>query len=208
MKIIVFGATGTVGIEIVKQGLATGHQVTAFVRDPDKLANVRHERLRVVQGDVQNIETLESALLGQEAVLCALGDGAKGKIRAVGTGNIMEGMTNVGINRLICQSTLGAGDSYNSLNFLWKYIMFGILLRRALADHNLQEKLIRDSSLDYTIVRPSAFSNGDITKNYEVDFDNNRKGLNLKINRADVADFMLTQLTNNKYLKKTVSISH
>ncbi|NQD69449.1 SDR family oxidoreductase [Sphingobacterium shayense] len=208
MKIIVFGATGTVGIEIVKQGLATGHQVTAFVRDPDKLANVSHERLRVVKGDVQNIEDLESALLGQEAVLCALGDGAKGKIRAVGTGNIIEGMTNVGISRLICQSTLGAGDSYNSLNFLWKYIMFGILLRRALSDHNLQEELIRDSSLDYTIVRPSAFSNGDITKNYEIDFDNNHKGLNLKINRADVADFMLNQLTNNKYHKKTVSISH
>lgn len=208
MKTIVFGATGTVGIEIVKQGLTSGHEVTAFVRNPEKLSFLKHENLKIVQGDVLNAEDVERALQGQEIVLCALGDGSKGKVRAAGTGNIIEAMNKVGVPRLICQSTLGAGDSYGSLNFVWKYIMFGILLRRALSDHNLQEKLIQDSNLDYTIVRPSAFTNGEITRNYEIGFDNNRKGLSLKINRADIADFMLNQLTGDRFSKKTVNISN
>lgn len=208
MKIIVFGATGTVGVEIVKQGLARGHEVTAFVRNPERLSSLQHEKLKIMQGDVLNKEDVRSALQGQEAALCALGDGAKGKIRAAGTGNIIEAMNKVGVPRLVCQSTLGAGDSYGSLNFVWKYIMFGILLKRALADHNLQEKLIQDSNLDYTIVRPSAFSNGDITRSYAIDFDSKHKGLNLKINRSDIADFILNQLTDSKFSKKAVSISN
>lgn len=208
MKIIVFGATGTVGIEIVKQGLTNGHEVTAFVRNAERLSSFKHENLKIVQGDVLNAADVKQALQDQEVVLCALGDGSKGKVRAAGTENIIRAMNCAGVRRLICQSTLGAGDSYGSLNFVWKYIMFGILLRRALSDHNRQEKLVQNSKLDYTIVRPSAFSDGEITRNYEIGFDNNHKGLSLKINRADVADFMLSQLTDDRYSKRTVSISN
>src|SRR5690606_17022379 len=139
MKIIVFGATGTVGIEIVKPGLTSGHEVTAFVRNVEKLASLKQENLKIVQGDVLNAVDVKHALQDQEVIFCALGDGSKGKVRAAGTANIIRAMNSSGVQRLICQSTLGAGDSYGSLNFVWKYIMFGVLLRRALADHNRQE---------------------------------------------------------------------
>src|SRR5690606_32790940 len=145
---------------------------------------------------------------GQDVELCALGDGRQGKVRAFGSENIISARDSAGVHRVICKSTLGAGVSYGSLNFVCKYIMFGILLRRARSDHNWQEKLFKNSKLDYTIVRPSAFSDGEITRNYEIGFDNNHKGLSLKINRADVADFMLSQLTDDRYRKRMVSISN
>lgn len=114
MKIIVFGATGTVGIEIVKQSLTNGHEVTAFVRNAEKLSSFKHENLKIVQGDVLNAADVKHALQDQEVVLCALGDGSKGKVRAAGTENIIRAMHCAGVRRLICQSTLGAGDSYGA----------------------------------------------------------------------------------------------
>ncbi|URM38647.1 NAD(P)-dependent oxidoreductase [Flavobacterium anhuiense] len=208
MKVIIFGATGTVGIEIVKQALKNGDEVTAFVRDPRKMQNISHPNLYIHVGDVLSLNDVENALQNQEAVFCALGDGRKGKIRAEGTKNIIEAMRKKGLNRLICQTTLGLGESYGNLNFIWKHVMFGMLLKKAFQDHKLQEKYILDSNLDYTIVRPSAFTDDQITNTYRIGFDGSYKELNLKIARKEVADFMIRQLNTNEYLKRTVSISN
>jgi putative NADH-flavin reductase len=86
--------------------------------------------------------------------------------------------------------------------------MFGMLLKKAFQDHQLQEQYIGNSDLDYTIVRPSALTDGTITNGYKIGFDGEHKRLNLKISRADVADFMLRQLQTNGYIKKAVSISN
>ena len=102
-----------------------------------------------------------------------------------------------GIRRLICLSSLGVGDSRENLNFLWKYLMFGILLRRAYADHVAQEQAARESGLDWTIVRPGAFVDGGITDTFRHGFSQDTKGLKLKISRADVAGFMLGQLASD-----------
>lgn len=208
MNIIVFGATGTVGSEIVKQALTNGHRVTAFVRNPEKFQLSGNPNLKIHKGDVLNPKDVKEALQNQEAVLCALGDGKVGKIRATGTKNIIEAMNDTGVKRLICQSTIGAGDSYENLNFMWKYLMFGFLLKKVLPDHNLQEQYIQQSYLDYTIIRPSALTNGAITNAYKVGFEKDLKKLSLKINRADVADFMLQQLASSDYVRKSVSISN
>ena len=95
-----------------------------------------------------------------------------------------------------------------SLNFFWKYIMFGFLLRKVFADHQRQENEIRQSSLDWTIVRPGAFVDGDRTGKYRHGFTGTDKTSKLKISRADVADFILKQLTDNSYLHKTPSVSY
>jgi putative NADH-flavin reductase len=208
MKIIIFGASGTVGIEIVKQALGQGYDVTAFVRSREKLTNIDHKNLTIYKGDVLNVHDVENALNNQDAVICTLGDGNVGKIRSSGTKNIIDAMSRLGVKRLICQTTLGMGESYENLNFIWKHIMFGILLKKAFKDHQLQEEHIMTSNLDYTLVRPSALTEGNIRNEYKVGFDGTYKKLSLKISRTEVADFIVSQLQNQSYLRKAVSISN
>jgi uncharacterized protein YbjT (DUF2867 family) len=208
MQIIIFGATGSLGSHIVEQALKKGYSVKAFTRNPEKLLIFENPNLSVVQGDVNNFLDVENTMKNVDAVFCALGDGAKGKVRATGTRNIIKSMRKSGVKRLICQTTLGVGDSWNNLNFFWKYVMFGLLLKKAFQDHQLQEKYILESGLDYTIVRPGAFTNDTITRNFQVGFDANAKNLRLKISRADVAFFMLEQLTTVKFVGKIVGISN
>lgn len=207
MRIAVFGATGTVGRHIVEQALERGYEVTALTRDASRIART-HERLHVVEGDVLDPGAVERAVIGQDAVLVALGNGRKGVVRAEGTRTVVEAMNRTGVKRLICQSTLGAGDSRANLNFLWKYIMFGLLLRPAYADHQQQEACIRASDLDWTIVRPSAFTDGPRTGTYRRGFGSDEPGLSLKISRADIAEFLLDQLTDRTYVHKAPGISH
>ncbi|MBN1985915.1 MAG: SDR family oxidoreductase, partial [Prolixibacteraceae bacterium] len=167
MQILIFGATGSLGSHIVEQALEKGYSVKAFTRNPEKLRVFKNPHLTTIQGDVNNLSEVENAMKDVDAVFCALGDGAKGKVRAAGTRNIIKAMRNTGAKRLICQTTLGVGDSWNNLNFFWKYVMFGFLLKKAFQDHQFQEKYILESGLDYTIVRPSAFTNGAITRSFQ-----------------------------------------
>ena len=206
-KLLIFGATGTVGRELVQQALAQGYAVTAFARTPTKLA-LQHENLTIVQGDVLDPAAVERAVPGQDVVLCALGAGAKGQVRSEGTKHIVAAMEKVGVRRLICQSTLGVGDSRSNLNFFWKYIMFGLLLRNAYADHVQQEAYVKASTLDWTIVRPAAFTDGERTGVYQHGFSGTDHSTTLKISRADVADFLLQQVVDDRYLCATPGLSY
>ena len=199
MNVLIVGSTGTIGRELVKQALARDHVVTAFARDPSKL-QLTDPRLAVAKGDVMDLVSIEQVMPGKDAVLCALGAGSKGGVRAAGTRNIIEAMHKCGVQRLVCLSSLGVGDSRANLNFFWKHIMFGILLRRAFADHVAQEHYINESGLEWTIVRPGAYTDGDRTGAYRHGFSATATGLKLKISRADVADFMLNQLTAHRPL--------
>lgn len=207
MKILVFGATGSVGKIFVQQALDENHNVTAFVRRPMAFS-MQHPKLSVVQGDVLNREAVVRATPGHDAVVCTLGAGSKGTVRAEGTKNIIAAMEKAGVKRLICQSTLGAGDSRGNMNFFWKYIMFGMLLRKAYADHELQESYVMKSNLHWTIIRPAAFTDGPRTGRYAHGFDGAANGLTLKVSRADVADFLLRQLSDLNYLRKTPGQSY
>lgn len=207
MKLLIFGSTGSIGRQLVQQTLERGHTITAFTRDPAKL-DIKHANLKVVQGDVIDLASVEQAVQNQDAVLCSLGGGRKGTIRSEGTRNIIRAMEQADVRRLICQTTLGAGDSRGNLNFFWKYIMFGLLLREVYADHERQENYVKHSSLDWTIVRPAAFTEGKHTGEYRHGFSSTDKTTKLKISRADVADFMLQQLADNTYLHKMPGLSY
>ena len=209
MNIIIFGATGNTGHHIVSQALGQGHIVTAFTRNPNKI-DIVHDRLNIVQGDVMNLSVVEQALQKQDIVISVLGAGKslQSKIRSQGTKTIIEAMENTGVKRLISQSTLGAGDSWENLNFYWKYIMFGLILRKPFADHQKQEDFIKNSKLDWTIIRPGAFIEGEKTGNYRHGFPHNDRTSQLKISCADVADFILRQLTDDSYIGKTPSLSY
>lgn len=209
MKLIIFGATGSVGKELTKQALDLGHMVTAFVRKvPNELSHLQHGNLQFVEGDVLDKAAVISAVEGHESVFCVLGAGKKGNIRSQGTHNIILGMQKWGIKRLICQSTLGAGDSRSNLNFVWKNIMFGWLLKAAYEDHQLQEEHVRNSNLDWILVRPAAFTDGPLTNQFKHGFSTRYRKITLKISRADVASFLLQQLNSNQYLRKTPGLSY
>ncbi len=206
MKVVVFGASGSIGAHVIEQALNQGYEVTGFARRPETLG-ISHPNLKLVSGDVFDPDTVADAIEGQEAVIVALGAGRKGRVRAQGTKNVIAAMKRHGVRRLVCQSTLGAGDSRPALNFFWKHIMFGLLLKDAYKDHQEQERLVRESGLDWTIVRPSAFTDGPASGEYREGFPPTEKGLKLTIPRADVANFLLRQLTGSTYLHQAPGIS-
>lgn len=208
MKIIVFGATGTLGQEVVKSLLDKGHAVTAFARSPGKL-NLDHAHLTHIAGDAMKEDDVTRAVGGHDAVVVTLGAGMdrKSRIRSQGTLNVIRAMQATGVKRLIAQSTLGARESWSNLNFFWKRIMFGGIIASVFRDHELQEQLIEASGLDWTIVRPSAFADGPATGRFIEDVPPTERRLRLKITRADIASFIARQLGDLRYLHRAVGIS-
>jgi len=209
-KVIIFGATGSIGKQLIQQNLEQGNKVTAFCRTVSKLDGFNHPNLKIHVGDVFNESDINKGMKGQEVVLIALGSGNKRKsfVRSVGTQNIIKAMKENGVRRLICQSTLGTHESNSNLNFFWKYIMFGWYLKQIFEDHELQEEYVKASELDWTIVRPGAFTDGEKTETYRHGFSPTDRTVTLKISRADVADFILKQISSSEYLFKTPGLSY
>jgi putative NADH-flavin reductase len=172
--------------------------------------DIQHPHLGFAQGDVMDASAVEQAIRGQDAVVCVLGAGKqlKSTIRSEGTRQIIQAMEKVGMRRLICLSTLGTGDSWSNLDFYWKYIMFGFILRQVFADHERQEALVRNSNLDWTIVRPGALTDGPLTGQYRHSFPSSDRNIALQVSRADVADFILKQLSDQSSLHQTPSLSY
>jgi len=210
MKVIVFGATGPTGRHAVDQALAKGHEVTAFVRDPAKL-QAKHERLRVVTGDALDGNSVESALAGQEGVLVCLGArNRSGKgwpprdIDFVATQHILQGMKKHGVRRLVCLSSMGVGDSKNvrsASHWLFANVVRPLLLRKVFQAKERQEAAIRVSGTGWIIVRPTYLTNGPARSAFQVTTD--LSPVPASISRADVAAFMVAQLTGDEYLHLT-----
>ncbi|MBE9221551.1 NAD(P)H-binding protein [Cyanobacterium stanieri LEGE 03274] len=166
--------------------------------------------MKILSGDVLDLATVEKAVKHQDAVVCTLGSGHQltGNVRSQGTQHIIKAMNKWGVSRFICQTTLGAGDSWSNLDFYWKYIMFGFILRNVFADHQKQEEIVKQSCLQWTIIRPGAFVKGDRTGKYRHGFSNQDKTSKLMISRGDVADFILKELATNYYLGQCPSLSY
>lgn len=144
MKITIFGSTGGTGRELVRLGLDRGHTLTAFARDKAKLADMRNDQLRVVQGDVLDPSAVLDVVVGQEAVLSAIGAGrARTRLREQSTATIIQAMEQAGVKRLVSLSSLGIGDSRGNLPFVVKYVIFPTVLRHVMADHECQERIVR-----------------------------------------------------------------
>ncbi|HQY12841.1 MAG: SDR family oxidoreductase [Ferruginibacter sp.] len=202
MKLLILGATGRTGQQLVAQALEQHHEVTAFVRDPSKL-ELQHEKLTVVKGDVLDKDVLMKALEGKDAVVSALGRGMSLKSNNLITNamNILvPAMNATGVKRLIFESGFGVGETNRQASFIQKMI-FGTFLRNLYADKARGEAVLRKSSLDWTLVYPVRLINGPRTGKYKAGEQFSMKG-QPTICRADVADFMLRQLTDNTYLKK------
>lgn len=206
--IIIFGATGKTGKELVKQALEKEYIVTAFVRNSGKL-NTQHKNLSIFEGDVLKTDKVKEAMINQNVVICSLGASGMDKsyLRTRGTKNIIEAMNELQKKRFICQSSLGFADTKEMLPWYMKYIIVPLFLKNAFKDHLTQEKEIEKSNLDWTIIRPANLTNGERTGNYKIGFSTDEK-VKLKISRADVAEFMISQVSDNRFIQKKIELSY
>ncbi|MBS1811695.1 MAG: SDR family oxidoreductase [Acidobacteria bacterium] len=208
MNLLIFGATGGTGRCLLEQAMAEGHRVTAFTRRPEKVTP-QSANLTVVQGDILNYDSVAAAMPGHDAVLSALGVYLfkKNTVLSDGTRNLIRAMEAHGVKRFVCESALGISDSRDQLGLWVEFIMYPLLLRHFFPDKERQELAIRQSNLNWIIVRPARLTNGKGTGQYRHGFGPHEK-INGMISRADVADFMLKQLTDDTYLRKTPGLSY
>jgi putative NADH-flavin reductase len=208
-KILVLGATGGTGQEVVAQALQQGHEVTAFVRRPDRMTGPP-ERLRVVTGSVKDdSETLADAVRAQDVIISTLGVGKSlksGGLIARSVPRIVHAMERHAVSRLIFTSAYGVGATWRDVPILPR-ILVRLLLRDLYADKESGEETLRRSGLDWTLVYPVTLTNGPRTGRYRVGDHLRLQGFPT-ISRADVADFILTQVEDRSYLRKGVLISY
>ena len=167
--------------------------------------------LRVMQGDVLDLPTLEPAMQGQDAVLCALGHKrllGPSTILSQGTANILRAMQNAGVVRFICESSLAIGNTAGRGGLVATLLVYPLILPFYMWDKLRQEKLITESDLDWVIVRPAALTNGAARGHYRHGPNVGSYLLPVRISRADVADFMLQQLTDDRYLGSAVGVCY
>ena len=221
MRLAIFGPTGGTGRRLVERAIAEGHEVTALVRNPSRM-RTRHRRLKIVVGDAFDAEKVREAVAGNEAVISVLGSrqpsnplhphrpgNPHGPVSA-GSANIIAAMKEHGLRRFVCQTAWGAGESKQDPGFAGAFFMKVLvppLLRDEYAEKEAQEKLLRESDLDWIIVRPMILTNGPWTNDYRVGLDL-KPGRRPYISRADVADFLIKQLADDTFLGKTPAIGY
>ncbi len=208
MELAIFGASGRTGRPLVQQALDAGHDVIALVRTPATFP-IKHERLSVVQGDALNASDVDEVVQGADAVLSTLGQSKNSPkdLQTVATKNIVAAMETYGITRIV--SLTGAGvdapqDKPKLINHVIKFAL-KTLQGAVLADAEQHAKILQGSQLDWVIVRGPMLTEGPYTGKYRVGW----VGINTsaRISRADVADFMLKQVTDNTYVHKAPMVS-
>jgi putative NADH-flavin reductase len=209
LKILVFGATGPTGQQVVTQAFSQGHIVTAFARKPESLP-INDKRLRLVVGDTtQDRSAILDAIRGQDLVVSALGRRKTLKSDNLMTRSmrlIVPAMEQFGVRRFILMSAFGVGESHSDAPLIPR-IMYRFLLSDIFADKKNAEDRVRQSTLDWTIVYPVLLTNGPLTGNYRVGERLALSGIP-KISRADVAHFMLAEAEARTYVRKVPVISY
>ncbi|KAG4069349.1 hypothetical protein HA402_012202 [Bradysia odoriphaga] len=210
-KLIVFGATGGSGKEVVRQALDRGYEVTAVVRQPS-LFNMQHTRLAIIQGDVLQPSTFEKNMQGMDAVISCLGVGRSRKptsLYSAGTEHIISDMNTAGVPRFIC---ISAGALYvnRQMGFfirLLTRVVLQPLLREMYADMRLMEAAVEDSNVHWTIVRPPMLTDKPFTGVYRTAMNDHIKSP-FSIGRADLADFMLNIIGDTEAFGAKAELSY
>jgi len=209
MKLLVIGATRGIGRHLVVQAVDENHKVRVLVREPSRLPD-GHGWMDVVKGDIRDRAAVERAVKNQQAVCITIGVKPTRKpvtVFSEGTKNVIEAMTHSAVKQLICVTGIGAGDSKNHGGFFYDRIFNPLLLKTIYADKDRQEALVRNSNLEWVIVRPGFLTNGLLTGTYRVLVD--LAGVTAgKISRADAAHFILRELKEKAYLSKTPLLTY
>lgn len=211
MKIVIFGANGPTGRLLTKQALAEGHAVTAVTRHPEAFP-IRNACLQVIHGDVFDLSSVKQAVAGQDAVLSTLGvpfSRKKITVYSQGMAHIIQAMKDHGIRRLVCVSSSGVEPHYDPQGgFIFERIIQPAITktigRTLYDDMRRMETMVRKSNLDWTIIRPAGlFETPNVTR-YQV---NEGQGKGKFTSRNDLADCMLRQLTDDRFLHKIATVA-
>ena len=209
MTIIVFGATGMVGKQLVQQALFKGYQVKAFGRNVYTTDYLNNENLQLVQGALFDAGEVHNAVKGCDAVLSALGGGFDGndKTRSLGMKNIITQMQKAGIKRIVGVGGMGVLNADEATLLIDKddyppeYIPVG-------KEHQKAYELLKESGLDWTFVCPPNIIDASPTGAYITAMDYTPAPNKYKINSGDLAMFILNELERNEYVKHRVGISN
>lgn len=200
MKILVIGAARGIGAALAAQAVQEGHSITALVRSPEKMSPGAQD-MRMIEGDIRDKDSVSIAVAGQDAVCITIGIGPAFKpvtVFSEGTSVVVDAMKRESVRKLVCVTGIGAGDSRGHGGFLYDRIVFPIFLERIYDDKDIQERIVRNSSLEWLIVRPGFLTNGPVTGRYRVitDLTGVRCG---NISRGDVAHFILGEMKSMSY---------
>jgi len=212
MNFLIIGATGPTGREIVKQAVDQKHKVTAMVRNTSR-ANFAPQ-VGIAVGDVLDLDSLKKALAGQDAVISSLGSAATGPFKDMtmlseGTRNLVTAMRDTGVLRLVCITGIGAGDSKGHGPWYYNRLIQPLILRGVYEDKTRQEAIVRDSRLDWTLVRPALLTNGAARGEKVVRAFTDLAGIQVgSISRADVASFCLRELVECRYRHQAPVITY
>lgn len=208
MRIVILGATGATGVELIRRSLSSSHSVTAFVRNPGALRNFR-DQIQIKTGDLLETQELCEAIKGHDAVLSGFGPRlpiTKSDAHLLGdfATALTRAMQQAGVRRLIVISTA----------FLFKdsvipptYLLGRLLFPSVVKDAADMEAIIEQSSLDWTIVRPPQLTNLPCTGKYRIRIAHLPR-LGFKISRADVADYFVKSLEDRSVIRKIVGLSN
>ena len=210
MELTIFGATGATGTSLTEQALAAGHQVTAVVRDPTRLSVPGSPGLRVITADLMDPAAIGPAVAGAGAVFAAFGPRGSGATTVLreGTRSVIEAMRKEGTKRLILVSGSIVNDDGEDLamRYLVKPLARGTLLRHVAADMRGAEEQVRESGLDWTIVRPPRLTSDPASGTYRTEIGRNvRRGVT--VSRADLAAYMLAIITDPATIHRQVGIA-
>lgn len=209
MKLTIFGPTGGTGKELVKQALAAGHDVTAYARTPSKL-DIAHERLTIVQGDMQNGAKIREAVAGADAVISALGPTSNkpGSPLTAGMQKIVAAMQAENVDRLIAATGAGVADPNDEPQLVGR--LFGLALRlfarHVLADSQGMVAAIRGSDLNWTLARAPRLNDNPPNGKLKVGYAG--KGPGTQLSRVDFARFMLAQVESDEWSRKAPMLSN
>jgi putative NADH-flavin reductase len=204
MRVLIIGATKGIGLETTRQALQAGHDVRALARSATAIA-ISNPSLEKMRGNALKAEDVEAALVGVDVVIQTLGVGLGELFRPVhlfsdATRVLIAAMRSQGVKRLICVTGFGAGDSRASISCLQR-LPFQIVFGRAYDDKSLQEQLIKESELDWTIARPGVLTSGPRTGHYQI-LSEASQWRNGSISRADLAEFLIRQIGDQTYIRK------
>jgi putative NADH-flavin reductase len=209
MDLVVFGASGKLGRKIVEDALTAGHRVRAFVRTPSKFT-VEHPHLTLFQGDSMNAESVNKALVEQQAVISALGPERPPVPEMMETSarNIVAAMKEQGIYRLV--STTGAGvwqpkDQPKFIDYFMA-ILLTVFAKEVIRDSFANVDVIKASNLDWTVVRFPRLTDGPRTGKYRAGYID--KTSSARFSRADGAEFILKELTEKNWVRKCPLVSY
>lgn len=204
-RVLIIGASKGIGRETTRQALEAGHQVRALSRSA-AASGMANPNLEMIRGDALDSADMNAAVDGMDVVVQALGVSSLGDLfRPVSlfsdaTRILLDAMEAKGAKRLICVTGFGAGDSRASIGCLQR-LPFQMVFGRAYADKSVQEQLIKDSSLEWTIARPGVLTNGRRTGRYRI-LEEPADWRNGIVSRADVADFLVRQIEDRTWLQK------